>query len=498
MDEENISIEKILNMGPGWTLPTAYDTAWVASLGDLAPDISNRALNWLCEHQLSDGSWGAEEPNYYYDRVLSTLAAMIALKRSGWSSGIRKQIQDGKSALDRITSKNNQGLTPGVNGATAGFEMIVPTLVSDAERLGILTEQQGRKIVGQLDAHRQKKMAAINRQRINRHYTLAFSAEMAGNDWLNAFDLDDLREEDGSVAHSPSATAYYVSIIQNNDQRALDYLRRASSPDGGAYIAVPFDIYEIAWVLWNFSLVNGASCNNNFQKYIVYLREAWNCKYGVGFASIHSVADGDDTAMVASLLARFDGGVDLKTLAYYVEEDHYRCFPLEVDYSISTNVHFLAALRNIGNPVDHPDIQRILHFLDKSKVMDTYWFDKWHVSPYYTTSHAIIASAGYCNKLVEKSVEWLISTQHSDGSWGFYKAPSVEETAYALQALTIWSQFGDSKISPNILRRGAFWLKGHFENPLFPWMWIAKSLNISTWVYLAEIATALMLVQQVI
>ncbi|CNN33731.1 cyclase [Mycobacterium tuberculosis] len=36
---------------------TAYDTAWVAKLGQLDDELSDLALNWLCERQLPDGSW---------------------------------------------------------------------------------------------------------------------------------------------------------------------------------------------------------------------------------------------------------------------------------------------------------------------------------------------------------------------------------------------------------------------------------------------------------
>ena len=62
---------------------TAYDTAWVARLGDLDRSLSLWSLNWVCQHQLADGSWGAPEPVYYHDRVISTLAAMTALCRQG-------------------------------------------------------------------------------------------------------------------------------------------------------------------------------------------------------------------------------------------------------------------------------------------------------------------------------------------------------------------------------------------------------------------------------
>lgn len=57
------SIHQLLkDTGPGRMTNTAYDTAWVARLGDLDWTLSHQALDWLCENQLPDGSWGAAAP----------------------------------------------------------------------------------------------------------------------------------------------------------------------------------------------------------------------------------------------------------------------------------------------------------------------------------------------------------------------------------------------------------------------------------------------------
>jgi halimadienyl-diphosphate synthase len=188
----------------------------------------------------------------------------------------------------------------------------------------------------------------------------------------------------------------------------------------------------------------------------------------------------------------------METLRTFINQDHYRCFPLEIDPSVSTNVHFLDALKYAGQSIDHPDVQIIINFLKKTQIDDMYWFDKWHASPYYTTAHAIITCAGYCNYLVEKSVDWLISSQRPEGSWGFYSAPTAEETAYALQALAVWRRTCNGKISPEILRRGAAWLESHQDINSSPSLWIAKSLYMSSWVITAEIFSALKLVEQTI
>jgi len=82
---------------------TAYDTAWLARLGALDWNLSSRALNWISENQLPDGSWGAWMPMYYHDRVISTLGAMILLATHGRRTFDRRQIERGLDALETIT-----------------------------------------------------------------------------------------------------------------------------------------------------------------------------------------------------------------------------------------------------------------------------------------------------------------------------------------------------------------------------------------------------------
>ena len=71
--------EIIQQMGAGHMNNTAYDTSWIARLQDIDGQMSLDALQWICENQQPDGSWGAPRVMYYHDRVISTLAAMLAL-----------------------------------------------------------------------------------------------------------------------------------------------------------------------------------------------------------------------------------------------------------------------------------------------------------------------------------------------------------------------------------------------------------------------------------
>ena len=488
-------LDLLINNGPGHISPTAYDTAWVARLVDVDRDLSNRALEWLTEHQLPDGSWGAETPYYYHDRVISTLAAMLALTQRGRRARDRQQIDAGLEALERITSDATRGLMADPNGATAGFEMIVPTLLAEAESLGIV-KRQGDRILGRLAKQRDAKLAILKNRKIDRTMTASFSAEMAGTDAQAMLDTDNLQEADGSVSHSPSATAYYLARVRPDDSAALMYLRSVVDADGGTPMAMPFEICERAWVLWNISYIDGldSAVFDACKPHLDALKSAWKPLLGVGFTDGHSVSDGDDTSLTFDVLSRFGYKVDFETLLQFEERDHFRTYPLEITYSVSTNVHFLGALRQMGLKESHPLVEKVIQYLLRTRTMDSFWFDKWQTSPLYTTAHAIMTCSDFHRELVVNSVQWLLSRQNDNGSWGFYAESTSEETAYALQALSIWKRHG-GKVERDILARGLAWLQDH-ESESRPHLWIAKSLNYSEWIIQAELLTAKMLVQE--
>src|SRR6185436_3165605 len=173
--------ELIDKIGPGHMASTAYDTAWVARLGEIDWSLSSHALAWLAENELPDGSWGAPATMYYHDRVLCTLAAMIALSYRGRRGHDKVQIEKGKLALERIVGGATLGLQSDPNEATDGFEMIAPTLAAEAEKLGII-KRQGDRILGRLSKLRTKKLSFLQDNMISRNVTMAFSAEMAGTD----------------------------------------------------------------------------------------------------------------------------------------------------------------------------------------------------------------------------------------------------------------------------------------------------------------------------
>jgi len=62
---------------------SAYDTAWVAlvkNVGDTNSPQFPSCLEWIANNQLHDGSWGDAELFIAHDRILNTLACVIALR----------------------------------------------------------------------------------------------------------------------------------------------------------------------------------------------------------------------------------------------------------------------------------------------------------------------------------------------------------------------------------------------------------------------------------
>ena len=485
-------IAKLIDeIGPGHMGSTAYDTAWAARLGEVDWGLSSRALAWLAANQLPDGSWGAPAPMYYHDRVLCTLAAMIALTYRGRRGQDHVQIQNGKLALERIVSNATQGLLSDPNGATVGFEMIAPTLAAEAEKLWII-KHQGNRILGRLSKLRAKKLAYLRDNMVSRHVTLAFSAEMAGTDGKHMLDLANLQERNGSVGVSPSATAYFATYIKRGDEASLKYLRSVIESDGGLPNVAPFDVFEIAWTLWNLSLIPDLKKDGKLKPHLDFLSNAWQPKRGVGFAAEYSVKDSDDTGLVYDTLFRFGIEKDLASLLIYEEKDHFRCFDLESNPSISANIHVLGALAQAGLNEKDSSVRKAISFLRKAKGDQAYWQDKWHSSPYYATAHAIIACAGLANDLVEESVQWILRSQNHDGSWGTYLS-TAEETAYAIQALWIWNE-KVARIPKTPFNKGARWLKEHMDQP-YPPLWIGKCLYGPNLVIRSAVISALALTQ---
>jgi hypothetical protein len=102
-----------IDFSTGWLDTDVYSTAWVAMVPD-ADDITcpawPRTLDYLRSAQLPDGGWGEPTMYYAHTRIISTMAALLALSQWKRPEDDRR-IQCGLEALARYAQDITQEVT---------------------------------------------------------------------------------------------------------------------------------------------------------------------------------------------------------------------------------------------------------------------------------------------------------------------------------------------------------------------------------------------------
>jgi halimadienyl-diphosphate synthase len=468
------------------TRVTDYDTSWAARLtnedGSLAyPDI----LEKLSERQRSDGSWGSRI-HYVHDRLLSTLSVILVLSSFGSRQRDREQLQAGVRYIWQHVSRLRYDAH-----RTIGFEMLLPTLLAEGREQGLdLPYAQ----LSRYEYEREKKLRLLPTQHLFKTRTSAlFSLEaFAGRVDLEA--AAGLLLEDGSIASSPSATAFLLS--QSPDWRSryptsTAYLEELlSSWDGGLPAVAPCGIFARTFTLYYLyygNLLGGRT--GLLRPQSEYLLKNWRPE-GLSWTP-GTVPNSDDTATALLALHRAGYEVDGTSLLAYERDTHFAVLEHEVDPSISANLHILEALETLPER-ERPRVRdKILGFVLRARQYSSFWSDKWHASIYYPTSMALMVLPSHVRDEMDETLRWLLFTQHANGAWGQYM-PTREETALTLLALLRYHR----TVRPlpyESLRRAAEYLVANAFSPddSDPELWISKALYAPPWVVKSAILAAL-------
>ncbi len=459
IDPTNSSVKLFNDLGQGNSYGIPYDTAWAAHHEKIFPE----SMVWLTRNQRSDGSWGGEV-EYFHDRLISTLVSILALSKSKRSKQLEKQIERGEVYLSKNLHKAKNE-----EHCTIGFELLFPTLMEEVEKLGLNIpynqDNNLRKI-------RETKLSLVYNDIVyNGNTTLSFSVEFLGE----KFDITKARNllnPNGSVGNSPSATAYY--LLKEMHPAALSYMESVLgvNADGSVLPVYPFDVFEKVWSFYHFDTLQ-LPIKDQFIMHVEAIKDSWT-KNGLG-TTRHSVVDSDDSALAFKFLTSMGEKVDPSVFDGWEKEGFFQCFKYERDPSLSSNIHILDAIkslegyRNRDNAVD-----KITSFLESNMHRDGFWQDKWHLSPFYVTSHAVIAVHGVNDTLVEKAVDWIIKNVKPNGMWG-YRNGTREETAYALWALLYYNDHV-TPIDPQIMVKGLDQLAYSGKPSKLEELWIAKGL----------------------
>ncbi len=473
------------------TQPTDYDTSWAAQLtekdGSLAyPDL----LRGLIDRQQPDGGWGSRV-DHGHDRLLTTLAVVLLLARIGH----RRHDKELRAAGERVIWKEARELDHD-GQATVGFELILPSLLERAKVAGLNLPYAHLR---HYEVARATKLSLLPKNHIFESRTTAlFSLEA----FTDNFDLNGaarLLQPDGSMANSPSATAALLGQVGDwrvRFPRSTAYLEDLLwNYESGLPAMAPCGIFTRAWVLHYLQyggLLSGQE--DLLRPHYRYLLEHLGDD-GVGF-SPHVFPDSDDTAVTLLALHRAGYDVDGSCLLRYERDEHFAVYPRELDPSISANLHILEALETLPATVRGRAGEKIVGYVLGARQPGGYWEDKWHASAYYPTSQALIALLPHAPEQMGVTLDWLLSTQQADGSWGQYM-PTAEETALVLLALLTYYRAG-RPVAREPLHLAARYLLAN-EMPFkddYPELWIAKVLYAPALVIRSIVLTALGLYQE--
>ncbi|XP_028762191.1 ent-copalyl diphosphate synthase, chloroplastic-like [Neltuma alba] len=301
---------------------SAYDTAWVALVkandGSDSPQFPS-ALEWIANNQLPDGSWGDALLFSAHDRILSTLACVVAL--TSWNlhpDKCHKGMEFFNANLSKLEDENAVHVL-------IGFEVAFPSLLDIARSLNIeVPSVSDSPYLKRIFEMRDLKLKKIPRNVMHTvPTTLLHSLEGMPN--LEWDQLLKLQSQDGSFLFSPSSTAY--ALMHTKNEASLRYLDRIIKRfDGGVPNVYPVDLFEHIWVV---DRLQRLGISRYFQEEIKdsinYVYRHWD-EMGICWARNSEVRDIDDTAMGFRQLRLHGLQVSANVFKNFEKNGEFVCF----------------------------------------------------------------------------------------------------------------------------------------------------------------------------
>ncbi|XP_019708546.2 S-linalool synthase-like [Elaeis guineensis] len=199
--------------------PSAYETAWVAMIPN--PELRRRpmfpnCLDWVLRNQNHGGSWG--DLDLTIDSLTATLACIVALKT--WNVG-SINIEEGLKFLHANTEKllpKHQG------GIPRWFAILFPGMLELAKDKGLKVFPQGYTRALEDVFNEREKIFKMEEISCGGHH-LPFPLYLEALPSIYQGKHEDIlkhKREDGSLFHSPSATA--CAFIITGDRDCKQYL----------------------------------------------------------------------------------------------------------------------------------------------------------------------------------------------------------------------------------------------------------------------------------
>ncbi|KAL4558767.1 hypothetical protein LXL04_036969 [Taraxacum kok-saghyz] len=308
------------SMDEGEITVSAYDTAWVALVQDVnetgRPQFPS-SLEWIVNNQLPDGSWGDRLIFSAHDRIINTLACVIAL--TSWNvhpNKCKKGLKFLNENISKLEEENPEHMP-------IGFEVAFPSLIDIARKLDIEVPEDSPALK-EIYARRNLKLTKIPKNLMHKvPTTLLHSLEgMPDLEWEK---LLKLQCKDGSFLFSPSSTAF--ALMQTKDQKCLQYLTNAVTKfSGGVPNVYPVDLFEHIWVVDRLQRLGiSRYFDSEIEDCIDYIYRYWT-KDGICWAKNSNVQDIDDTAMAFRVLRMHGYKVTPDVFRQFEKDGKFVCF----------------------------------------------------------------------------------------------------------------------------------------------------------------------------
>nr|ALI57121.1 copalyl diphosphate synthase [Scoparia dulcis] len=426
------SIKSSLNsIDEGQISVSAYDTAWVALIRDLeggdCPQFPS-SLEWIANNQLSDGSWGYEDFFLVYDRLVCTLACVIALK--SWNIHIDK-IERGilfiKENMNTLEDANPENMT-------CGFETVFPVLLHKAKDLGIEGIPYDASVIQHISAERDRKIQRVPKELMHEIATCMLfnleGLEDLGLDWQK---LLKLTAPKGSFLTSPASTAF--AIINTKNEDCVAYIQNiVDKCNGGAPPNYPVDIYDRLWAvdrierlgISRFFVSEIRACLNHIYRY-------WSDK-GLYCAGDSEFVDIDDTSMSVRLLRLHGYNITPNALNNFKKDNAFTCYVGQQFESPSPlfNLYRTSQILYPGETILEEAKEFTYNFL-KERLESNQVLDKWLISKKLPDEIRHGLEMPWYASLPRLETRFYLEDYCADDVWigkALYSMPNINNKAY--------------------------------------------------------------------
>ncbi|XP_071687661.1 ent-copalyl diphosphate synthase 1-like [Rutidosis leptorrhynchoides] len=309
------------SMDDGATTISAYDTAWVALIENVngpsgGPQFPS-SLQWIANNQLVDGSWGESSLFSACDRLLNTLACVVAL--TTWNVHADKCEKGMKFVYENLNKIRHEK----EEHFTSGFELGFTTLIELAQKLDIKMPYDS-PILKKIHAIRDAKLKKIPKDIFYETPTI-FHYSLEGMKDLDWKKLLKLQAKNGSFVLSAAPTS--MVYMQTKDQKCLAYLTTLVAKfNGGVPNAYPVDMFERSWMVDRLQRLGIAHYfHSEIKDCVDHLYRYWD-ERGIGLGRNCNLPDLDDTVMAFRVLRTYGYKVSPDVFQQFEKDRRYMCY----------------------------------------------------------------------------------------------------------------------------------------------------------------------------